>query len=110
MERSSEWLEDAGAVREELLEWRRAHPRATIDEIVTQVTRRRRQLMGQLVGEIIGETQIEEREMRYCPECRETMEYHGKTKRCISHYEGDTDIERDYYYCPHCKEGLSPPG
>lgn len=104
------WLGEAEVMDSELKGWRKAHPEARIDEMVAQVTWRRRRLMGQLVEELVGEGQVEEPEPSYCPECGGVLEFRGKNKRCISHYEGETELERAYYYCPRCQRGLFPPG
>jgi hypothetical protein len=39
-------------MRDELRQWRAAHPEATLDEIAAQVTPRRRELMGAWLAEL----------------------------------------------------------
>jgi len=108
--KNGEWIDEAGDMREELRVWRKAHPKATLDEIVAQVTWRRRRLMGHLVEELVEEGQEENAEERCCPECGGILEYRGQNKRWVSHFEGETELNRDYYYCPKCKRGFFPPG
>ena len=96
---------------EELWQWREAHPEATIDEIVRQVTPRRRALMGELVVQLakqIGSgVSIEG---LVCEQCGEVLAYKGEPKRDVLHLEGEAELSRAYYYCDRCKAGLFPPG
>jgi hypothetical protein len=49
---TDDWLEQMAQMREELLAWRTAHPEATFDEIVAQMTTRRQELMAALIEEL----------------------------------------------------------
>jgi hypothetical protein len=96
---------------DELNEWRAKHPEASFDEIVAQVTPRRRELVGELVGQLaLKHGTGEVVEGKVCAGCGEQMEYKGEPKREVLHLEGETELERTYYYCDRCERGLFPPG
>jgi uncharacterized protein with PIN domain len=107
----AEFLAGAAEMYEELRRWREKHPAATIDEIGSQITPRRRELMGQLLQQLATQqgdgTVIEG---MVCRECGAEMVYKGKPKRELEHLEGETELMRAYYYCDGCEAGLFPPG
>ena len=89
----------AGATHmyEELRAWRKAHPRASFDEIAAQVTQRRQGLMGELLEE------------RACPSCGQTLHYKGERERGVLHTEGESQLARSYHHCDQCGQGIFPP-
>jgi len=94
----------------ELYRWREAHPEASFDEIVQQVTPRRQRLMGLVVEQLAcqhgrGEVVAGWR----CEECGAALVYKGRSPRQVEHLEGETPLHRAYYHCPHCESGLFPP-
>jgi hypothetical protein len=99
------------AMWEELWQWREAHPEATMDEIVSQVTPRRRALMGELVVQLAKQrgSGVEVKGLT-CENCGASLEYKGEPKREVLHLEGEAELSRAYYYCDRCKAGLFPPG
>ena len=104
------WVGQAAKMREELTDWYRAHPRATLDEIVAWITPRRRELMGRLVEEVIqAENGVAELGAT-CSECGQVVQRRACQERDVIHFEGDTRLRRDYYYCPRCRRGFFPPG
>lgn len=107
----AEMQEAFGQLWEELYSWRAAHPEASFDEIATQLTPRRRVLMGQLLGQLACQhgDGAEVAGVK-CPKCGEMMPYKGCPSREIEHLEGETELRRAYYHCPDCKSGLFPPG
>lgn len=94
----------------ELYAWREAHPEASIDEIVRQVTPRRRALMGELVVQLARQhgTGVSV-EGVVCAGCGAALEYKGDPKRAIIHLEGEAELSRAYYYCDQCEAGFFPP-
>jgi hypothetical protein len=97
-------------LRNKLLAWRKAHPDATMDEIVARVTPRRRELMGQLIEEL-ATLESEEAEAEVpCPICGQMAEFRACQTRQVIHFEGDSTLGRRYYYCPRCERGFFPPG
>ena len=99
------------AMWEALWQWREAHPEATIDEIVRQVTPRRRALMGELVVQLAKQAGSGVNvDGLVCEPCGEGLAYKGEPKRDVLHLEGEAELSRAYYYCDRCKAGLFPPG
>lgn len=95
---------------DELREWREKHPQASFDEIVGQVTQRRRELMGELIGQLaLHNGSGEVVAGKVCLGCGEQMAYKGEPPREVLHLEGATELKRAYYYCDRCKSGLFPP-
>lgn len=104
------FMESAEAMYEELREWREGNPDASFDEIASQVTPRRRELIGELLEGLAKSEGDGRYEEAVCPECGGQMEASGSRKRRIVHAEGEAEIERAYYHCPDCGKGLFPPG
>ena len=105
------WTDELAQLRQDLLAWRRAHPEASMDEIVAEVTRRRRQVMGDLVAELAQEATAEDARGKQviCPSCGQPAEYRGEQTRQVLHFEGESSLSRSYYYCPRCERGFFPP-
>lgn len=96
---------------DELYAWREARPEASSDEIASQVTPRRRKLIGQLLEQLArqhGRGQVAEG-LR-CEACGQVMEYKGEPEREVEHLEGESHLRRAYYHCAHCKGGIFFPG
>jgi len=94
----------------ELYRWREAHPKASFDEIVQQVTPRRQRLMGLLVAQLAGQHGRGEVVTGLCCErCGQALVYKGQSPRQVEHLEGETQLQRAYYHCPHCESGFFPP-
>lgn len=112
-EKEKEKLQQAmGEMYDQLWQWREAHPEASFDDIVAQVTPQRRAVMSQMLQALAcqhGGGQVLEGQV--CCGCGGVMEYKGEPKRGVVHYlEGETKLNRAYYYCPACERGLFPPG
>jgi len=105
------YLAAVGEMYDELRRWRAEHPGASIDEIAGQITPRRREMMGELMKQLaVQQGDGEEIEGVACPDCGEGMIYKGRSKRGVTHLEGETTLERAYYYCAQCEQGFFPPG
>jgi hypothetical protein len=80
---------------EALWQWREAHPEATMDEIVRQVTPRRRALMGELVVQLAKQagSGVNVNGL-VCEQCGEVLEYKGEPKRDVLHLEGEAELSR----------------
>lgn len=104
------FLERAEAMYEELHAWREAHPEASFDEIASQVTPKRRELMGGLLEQMAKQQGDGRYAEAICPTCGSEMKASGQRKRRIVHAEGEAEIERAYHHCPECGSGLFPPG
>jgi len=102
----------AGATQmfEELQAWRKAHPKASFDEIAAQVTQRRQVLMGELLAMLaVQEGRGELLEERACPSCGQTLHYKGEREREVLHPEGESQLARSYHHCDRCGQGIFPP-
>ena len=109
-EEKAAFVKAAEAMYEELRAWREAHPEASFDEIASQVTPQRRELMGGLL-EVLAKAEGDGKYTEAsCAECGGEMEASGRRKRRIVHAEGETEIERAYYHCAECGKGFFPPG
>lgn len=112
MEKQREaFLAAAGALYDEVSEWRRSHPEASFDEIVGQVKPKRRALMGELLMMLAlqgGDGAVAEGYR--CAQCGEVMRHKGQLKRSVVHGEGDSRLTRTHYYCAGCQSGVFPPG
>jgi hypothetical protein len=108
----AEFLQAATQMYQGLRRWRAKHPEASIDEIATQITLRRRELMGRLMAQLACQygDGAEVIEGVACPDCGEMMTYKGKRGRVVEHLEGTTALQRAYYHCAQCEVGLFPPG
>ena len=96
---------------DELYEWRKVHPDASLDDIAAEVTPRRRRLMGELLSQLAcQEGNDQSLEGVLCPSCGERMVYKGDPPCTKEHMEGEIRLKRAYYHCPACKEALFPPG
>lgn len=97
---------------QELYEWREKHPEASLDEIVAEVTPRRRELIRVLLERLACQhgTGMVVEGVR-CEGCGQPMRYKGEAKRGVIHYlEGEIGVERAYYHCEGCNSGIFPPG
>lgn len=109
-EEKAAFMHEAEAMYEELRAWREQHPEATFDEIASQVTPKRRQLMGALLEQLALQQGDGKYAEAICPECGGQMEASGERKRDVVHAEGEGELERSYHHCPECGSGLFPPG
>lgn len=109
-EEKAMFLQEAEAMYEELQAWREEHPEASFDEIASQVTPRRRKLMGELLEQLVRQHGDGSYAEATCPTCGEAMEASGQRRRRIVHSEGEADLERAYHHCPECGRGFFPPG
>lgn len=109
-------------IREQLRQWRRAHPRATFDEIDAEVARQYAALHAEVVAELSGGSAATASEelvgadggasegMVRCAQCQIPMQRRGPRRRRVLTRRGvEAELVRDYYVCPACGAGLFPP-
>ena len=115
-------------IREQLRQWRRAHPQATFDEIDAEVARQYARLHAAVVAELSlaaggatgaaegatgaaeGATGAAEGADVLCPACQTPMQRRGQRRRRNATRRGvEAELARDYYVCPACGAGLFPP-
>ena len=103
-------------LRARMQAWRKLHPKATLDEIETE-------LDGQIAGlrvAVLGELASTSKAVRaageaagevVCPVCGEKMKPAGQHKRKLKTYGGQVlELEREYLCCPRCGQGFFPSG
>lgn len=100
-------------IRQVVYAWRQAHPRATFDEIETEVQRHLAQVHAQVVADLIqpgAEAQAVAEEARpRCPQCRVPMQASGHRPRRVTTRQGSAiTVRRAYYVCPACGAGVFP--
>jgi hypothetical protein len=107
---SAGWAEATAAAEQEVVAWRREHPRPTLTEL-EQLTagvahRLQRRLLEELAPQAAADTRPD------CPRCRTPMERRGRKVRevVVAHQGQPVRLERPYFVCPACGAGLSPPG
>jgi hypothetical protein len=113
--RQAEAKREAEAVAAEVVEkamaWHAEHPRATMEELETEILRLRQEF-----GEQLAQVLLEHREATHpvpgprCPQCGQEMQYKGDKALHPATTLGDVGFERSYYYCSECDQGVFPPG
>src|SRR5579859_5960094 len=112
------WRDASQAVAQELAEWRRAHPRATLSEIETAVFEAMQTLQAQALGEVVHASAAVDlaaqssSERPPCPTCGGRLEPRGRQRRSVrpARQRAALDLERSYAVCATCGAGLFPPG
>lgn len=99
-------------LREGMRAWRKLHPKATLDEIETELDRQIAVLRVALLGETVGTSKAVGGEKgAVCPECGEQMRKLGRRQRKLKSYGGEELVlVREYLSCPRCGHGFFPPG
>jgi hypothetical protein len=112
------WQAASQAVAQELAEWRRAHPKATLTEIETAVFEAMQQLQAQAMGEVVQASTAADHaalpsdERPCCATCGGQLEPRGRQRRRIrpERQRAVLDLDRSYAVCATCGAGLFPPG
>ncbi len=112
------WQAASQAVAQEMAEWRRAHPKATLTEIETAVFEAMQKLQARALEQVVHASTaadvaaqpVEERPT--CPACNARLEPRGRQRRSIRPARQRTPLElnRSYAVCAECGAGLFPPG
>lgn len=94
----------------EMVEWRKAHPRATFNEIEEELDRRMNQLRAEMAGDIAEVTEVDVEEGPVCPACGQRAQLRGKKRRRLRTQGGEeVELERHHAICPHCGGAFFPP-
>jgi len=111
------WQAASQAVAQEMAEWRRAHPKATLTEIEDAVFEAMQKLQARALGQVVhastsadvAEQPVEERPQ--CPTCNAPLEPRGRQRRTIrpARQRIPLDLHRSYAVCAECGAGLFPP-
>lgn len=101
------WVAQLGAAGAAFAAWRRAYPRATLDEIEDAYDGLVREVRAGIISEAatLGEGR------RACPECSALMVRRGQRERRLLAKDGGLlRLQRSYQSCPACGVELFPPG
>lgn len=113
---AQEWQALSAKVSEEVLEWRKGHPQATLRAIEQELDKRLARLRAQMLED--AALMSERREWKdgaagapRCPECGRELKGRTREERQLQ-TEGEESIrlERQYGVCPPCGQGFFPPG
>jgi uncharacterized protein with PIN domain len=112
------WQAASQAVAQEMAEWRRAHPKATLTEIEAAVFEAMQKLQTRALGQVVHASTAADLaaqasdERPRCPRCDGQLEPRGRQRRTIRPGRQRTPLElhRSYTVCAECGAGLFPPG
>jgi uncharacterized protein with PIN domain len=112
------WQIASQAVAQELAEWRRAHPKATLTEIEDAVFEAMQKLQARALGQVVHASAATDLaaqpsdERSRCPRCGGQLEPRGRQRRSLrpARQRAKLDLERSYAVCATCAAGLFPPG
>src|SRR5947207_8518675 len=110
------WQAASQAVAQELAEWRRAHPKATLTEIETAVFEAMQTLQARALGQVVHASASADLkahgadERPRCSTCGGQLEPRGRQRRSVrpARQRAALDLERSYAVCAKCGAGLSP--
>lgn len=98
-------------ITSEVAAWRRAHPRATFNEIESFVDERMNRLRARMVAGAAAASGVEVEEQPRCPQCGQRAVLRGKKRRRLRTQGGEAvELERHHAVCPHCGTAFFPPG
>src|SRR3954467_6074483 len=112
------WTELNGAVQQELVAWRQAHPRATLAEIEAAVGAALARVQARYLRDLVAASPLADlprlptAERPCCPDCGATLVARGQhTPQGLPPGQpGPLPVRRSYAACPACGRGLFPPG
>ncbi|MBI2755730.1 MAG: hypothetical protein HYX52_03370 [Chloroflexi bacterium] len=114
---AARWKQTAAVAREELDQWREAHPSATFVEIEAAVDQRLDALRARAVQDLALATRAADLADKAAgapvrgPTCGDRLVRQGTRRRRVLVRGGHpVDLDRDYAVCPACAVGLFPPG
>lgn len=113
---TQEWQALSAKVSEEVLEWRKGNPKATLREIEQELDKRLARIRAQMLEDAALLSERQEWKdgaagAPTCPECGRKLKGRTHEERLLQ-TEGEESIrlERQYGVCPHCGQGFFPPG
>jgi hypothetical protein len=113
------WDGLAAAVERELIEWRAAHPKATLAEIEAAVQAALSRLQGRYLSDLVhasaaADLRATPAEARpRCPTCGGALRAQGGLRERAVLTPGQPEplrLERSYGECEACGSGVFPPG
>ena len=99
-------------LREGMQAWRQQHPKATLDEIETELNRQVAVLRAAVLAETVATSKAVQAEADvFCPVCGTKMVRAGQHTRKLKTYGGQAlELVREYVHCPRCGQGFFPSG
>jgi len=98
-------------------EWRRHHPKATLQEIEAAVDERLAQFRARMLQDVALASrsadlrQTAKPERPTCPQCGGPVEPRGPHERQVTTHQNQTlPLRRSYAVCPTCQVGFFPLG
>ncbi len=108
------WQELSRQVSQEMREWRREHPRATLREIEGALDQRLAQMRARMLEDVALASAAQDwagAAGPTCPQCGQALAPRGEHERYLQTEGGaEVTLERRYGVCPGCGAGLFPPG
>jgi uncharacterized protein with PIN domain len=112
------WQAASQAVAQELAEWRRAHPKATLAQIEDAVFEAMQKLQGRALRQVVHASAASDMaaqppdERPRCPTCGGQLAPRGRQRRSVrpARQRAALDLDRSYAVCTSCGGGLFPPG
>ena len=112
-----DWNDIFVEVQQEMTEWRRAHPKATLREIELANERVLARLHARMVQDLAVASPAADlvaqppEERPTCPDCRVPLIARGKKARTLrSHGDQPVSLERSAATCPQCGRAFFPSG
>jgi ribosomal protein S27AE len=116
-ELESRWQPLSHQVIHAMKEWRRQHPRATLQEIETALDAQLAHLRAQMLQDTALTSPnadlptMSEAERPRCPQCGTLFAAQGtQTRTLVTEHDQTIQLSRSYATCPECGAGLFPPG
>lgn len=123
---TQQWADLSEEVLSGMRDWRTQHPRATLQEIETELDRRLASMRARMLEHVVhqspaatwGGAKHEAEEHPEggpgagprCPQCGTMLEPRGrKTRRLRTQGDQELVLHRDYGVCAQCRRGLFPP-
>jgi RNase P subunit RPR2 len=104
-------------IRDEMVAWRRAHPKATMRDIELENERLLARLHARMVADVAAASAAADfagqpaASRPRCPECDVPLVARGKKKRSLrSHGNQPVAMERVHGTCPQCGQAFFPSG
>jgi RNase P subunit RPR2 len=108
------WQEQGEQAVTAVVQWRVAHPQATLAEIEQAVDEQMNRLRAQLIEQAAQASAAAESEVSQglvCEQCGQPLQARGRARRQWQTQGGQqVEVERTYVTCPQCGGGFFPPG
>lgn len=115
-ELEARWQPLSQEVMRMMKEWRRQHPRATLQEIETALDVQLARLRAQMLQDTAHTSPsahlptMTETERPACPKCGIRLDAQGtQTRTLVTEHDQTIELSRSYATCPQCGAGLFPP-